>query len=157
MGEDFGACQPICSCILIFSKPSFGIWRPEPAGGDRSRQTAHSVQHQTGTPFQAFSRINPTASAFPSRIVSSAVVPSRSGCGVFSQARIDSGGPENSWSSSSERFPAPPLRMSHVGTSRQLCSENRSHFQNTKQNNPRRRCVDAAARLCVSWCRVPAF
>ena len=40
---------------------------------------------------------------------------------------------------------------------RQLCSENRSHFQNTKQNNPRRRCVDAAARLCVSWCRVPAF
>ena len=43
-----------------------------------------------GTPFQAFSRIVCTGDTFPFRMVSSAVAPPRSGCGVFSQARTAS-------------------------------------------------------------------
>ncbi len=54
------------------------------------------TQHQTGTPFQAFSKINATASAFPSRIISSAVLPFRSGCGVLSQTRVICAEPSNS-------------------------------------------------------------
>ncbi len=71
--------------------------RASQRGGRPHRPEIDLGQQQTGALESAFSGMVRTASAWLPRMVSNAVVSSRSGWGVWSQARTSSGPRKNSW------------------------------------------------------------